>query len=483
MRFLLKVLYVAALTFVAINLTGCKFGPDFTTQERITNAYYLNDSIKTDSVINISWWEMFNDTVLDTLIRTALDSNKDVLLAAARIDEFRSIVGFKKAETWPAIGYQGTGTYGNFSGFVSDPIGSNMYGGLGMNWEIDFWGKYRRATESAKADLLASEFNKRSVQISLISDVSSTYFKILDFKWRLKIAENTEVLRKENVDIIQMKFDQGLVPEIDLNNAQLQYAIALASVPQFERLIAFEQTKMSVLLGMNPTKILTETTLEDQELPPQIPPGIPSTLLLRRPDIAYSEAKYHAQMAKIGVAQAQRFPSIGLTGLLGLGTSQLTGISGGAWNVGATLAGPIFQWGKNKRRVEIEKARTQQAMYEYEKTVIKAFKEVEDALISVLTFTTELDARKLQASSAINAQSLSQLRYDKGVTSYLEVITLQGYAFDAELKLSTTRRALFESFIGLYKALGGGWISEQEMKTAIENSQEPNDLPKVSPKE
>ena len=287
------------------------------------------------------------------------------------------------------------------------------------------------------------------------------------------------LLREDNVNIIKQKFEAGLVPEIDLNNAELQYAIALAAIPQYKRLIAFEETKMSVLLGSNPNHILTGAELQEQGLPPHIPAGIPSELLRRRPDIGYSEAKYHSQMAQIGVAQAMRFPSIGLTGLLGGASSQLSSINGVglAWNTGATLAGPIFQWGKNKRRVEIEKARTEQAKFDYEKTVISAFKEVEDALISVTTYTEELKAREYQTASALNAQTLAQYRYDKGVTSYLEVITLQGYAFDAELSLSGTRRALFQSYIDLYKALGGGWISEKEKQAATENNMQPNEIP------
>jgi multidrug efflux system outer membrane protein len=235
---------------------------------------------------------------------------------------------------------------------------------------------------------------------------------------------------------------------------------------------------------MNSREILTGIPLKEQVFAPEIPPGMPSTLLLRRPDIGFSEAKFHAQMAQIGVAQAQRFPSIGLTGLLGVGTSQLTGIATGvAWNAGTSLAGPIFQWGKNKRRVEIEVARTEQMKLEYERTVIQAFKEVEDALIAVSTYKKELQANELQAKSAMNAQDLSQLRYDKGVTSYLEVITLQGYAFDAELQLSETMRALFNSYIQLYKALGGGWVSEKERQDAQQKNQQPNDLPKVEPEQ
>ena len=478
-----RIAYLLLFSSLVINLNSCKFGPNFTKPNLKTNEHYINDSLQTDSVVNISWWELFNDPLLDTLIDIALDSNKDVLIAAARIQEYRSIVGLKKGEALPAFNYQGNGTYGTYAGFVLENPGGNAFGGLGLNWEIDFWGKYRRATEGARADLLAGEYAKRSVQISLISDVSRSYFTILDYKWRLEISKNTVDLRKENVDIIKQKFDAGLVPEIDLNNAELQYAIALAAVPNYERLIAFEETKMNVLMGYNPRRVTTGTELENQSLPPNIPAGLPSSLLLRRPDIGVSEANYHSQMTKIGVAQANRFPSISLTGLLGGATSALTGISGGtaAWNAGASLTGPIFQFGVNKRRVEIERARTEQAKREYEKTVISAFKEVEDALISVSTYGKELEARELQARSAVNAQTLAQLRYDKGVTSYLEVITLQGYAFDAELSLSGTRRSLFESYINLYKALGGGWISEEEKKAALEKDQDPNEIPLSAP--
>lgn len=415
MRTIMNILYISVFSLLVINLASCKFGPDFSKPEPPTNAYYRFDTLQTDSVINLSWWEMFNDTILDTLIKTALDSNKDVLIAAARIQEYRSIVGYKKADTWPAFGYQGNGTYGTYSGLIAPDPGGNVFGGFAMNWEIDFWGKFRRSTEAAKADLLANEFNRRTIQISLISDVSASYYTILDYKWRLEISKNTIILREENVDIIQQRFDQGIVPEVDLNNAELQYAIALASVPSFERLLAFEENKLSVLLGMNPKYIITGDSLQNQTLPPDIPAGLPSSLLLRRPDIGFSEAKYHSQMAKIGVAQAMRFPAIGLTGVLGAGTSALTGVAGGfAWNAGASIVGPIFQWGKNKRRVEIEQARTEQAKLDYEKTVITAFKEVENALVSVTTYTKELEARELQAKSAVNSQTLSQLRYDKG---------------------------------------------------------------------
>lgn len=471
---------------LAFALGSCKFGPNFSKPQPKANAHYLNDSLQTDSVMNLAWWEMFNDPILDTLIKTALDSNKDVLLTAARIEESRAALGMNKANTWPSFTYQGQAQHGNYTGIMLPEPNTNGFGSANLNWEIDFWGKYRRATESARADLLAQAFNQRTVQIGLISEVASAYFQLLDFQWRYEISQQTVDLRKENVDIIQMKYDGGLVPEIDLNNAQMQYAIALSALPEYERSIAIQKNVLNVLLGSNPKPLLTGDSLEHQSFPPEIPAGLPSQLLTRRPDIGYSEARYHSQMAKIGVAQAQRFPSIGLTGLLGTASDALgVAASGGtnlAWNVGGNIAGPIFEFGKNKRRVEVEKARTEQTRLQYEQTVLQAFKEVEDALISISTYKKELEARKLQASTAINSRTLSQLRYDKGVTSYLEVLTLQEYAFNAELALSATRAQLFISYIKLYKALGGGWISEDERQAAQENNEaNPNNLPNNIP--
>jgi len=457
-------------------IDSCKVGPNFKSDRSQIDSteVYRYDSLQlamTDSVLNISWWELFDDPVLDTLIMIGLKENKDVLIASTRIEQSRATVGIAKADYWPKFGYSAGAVNGNvFNGVPTQGGGStNVFTGFGtLGWEIDFWGKYRRSTESAKADLSASEYGKRTVQIGLISQITGTYFQLLDFRWRLYIAENTLRLRQESLDIILARYDKGIIPEIDVNQAQIQRAIAASAVPLFKRKIAQAENALSILLGRNPKPIMLGAELIDQNLPPDIPVGLPSMLMARRPDVMRAEQLLHAQTAKIGVAQAQRFPAISLTGMLGVASTDISALTanGLAFSAGASLLGPIFEFGKNKRRVEIERYKTEQTLYEYERTVITAFQEVEDALVEISTLKDELQARRDHVAAAQNAQSLSKERYDKGVTSFLELIESQRQAFEAELNLSETTQKLFNGYVKLYKALGGGWLSEEEMNAA-----------------
>jgi multidrug efflux system outer membrane protein len=433
---------------------------------------YRFDSLKLameDSVLNIKWWELFDDPVIDTLIKIGLTENKDVLIASSRIEQARAQLGFTKANMWPSIGYSAAAQRGNvIQGAPTGSVG-NIFAGFGtLGWEIDFWGKFRRANEAARADLTASEYGRRTVQIGLISSIVGIYYQLLDYMWRVDISRQTVALRRASLDIVQARFDQGIVPEIDLNQAQIQLAIAASAIPFYERQVAQTENALSILLGRNPGPIATGSGLEEQSLPPDIPVGLPSMLMERRPDVLQVENLLHAQTARVGVAVAQRFPSISLTGLLGVASNEVSELTanGLAWNAGGSLAGPLFEFGKNKRRVEVERKRTEQVLYEYERTVITAFQEVEDALVEIHTLKDELQARRDHVAAAQNAQRLSGERYDKGVTSYLELIESQRQAFEAELSLSETTQKLFNGYVKLYKALGGGWLSEKEMTQA-----------------
>ncbi len=458
---------------------ACMVGPNFnaTRSEIDSTAVYRYDSLQlamTDSVLNIKWWELFQDPIIDTLINIGLRENKDVLIASSRIEQARAALSKTKAEVWPSFGYSAGALRGNV--IQGAPIGSttNLFTGFGtLNWEIDFWGKFRRANEAARAELLASEYGKRSIQIGLISFITGTYYQLLDFKWRLDISRKTLELRQESLDIIQARFDEGIVAEIDLNQAQIQRAIAASAIPIFQRLVAQTGNAMSILLGRNPGPIPLGLDLADQAFAPDIPVGIPSMLMERRPDILQAESFLHAQNARIGVAVAQRFPAISLTGVLGVASNEISEItnSNAMFSIGGSLLGPLFEFGRNKRRVEIERRLTEQALYEYEFTVITAFREVEDALVEIHTLKEELEARRDHVAAAQNAQYLSTERYDKGVTSYLELIESQRQAFEAQLSLSETTQLLFNGYVMLYKALGGGWLSEEEMIAAQEAAQ------------
>jgi multidrug efflux system outer membrane protein len=474
-----RISFVLVIIASIVLLESCKVGPNFKSQrtEIDSTAVYRYDSLQLavkDSVLNISWWELFNDPVIDSLITIGLKENKDVLIATSRIEQARAQLGLTKANLWPSITYQAGAARGNvFQGLPSDDA-LNVFTGFGsVSWELDFWGKFRRANEAARADLLATEFGQRTIQIGLISAITGTYYQLLDYRWRLNISIKTLALRDQSLNIVQARYTNGIVPEIDLNQAQIQRAIAASAIPFYQRNVAQTENALSILLGRNPSGILVGNDLEEQVLPPDIPVGLPSMLMLRRPDVLQAEALLHAQTARIGVAVAQQFPSISLTGLLGVASTDISSLTanGPAFNVGATLLGPLFEFGKNKRRVEVERKRTEQVAYEYERTVINAFKDVEDALVEIETLKDELVARQAHVTAAQNAQRLSGQRYDKGVTSYLELIESQRQAFEAELSLSETTQKLFNGYVKLYKALGGGWLSEEEMTTMATTDQ------------
>jgi multidrug efflux system outer membrane protein len=465
------------LLFLALT-QSCKVGPNFQSvppeELALTQDSFRYDStemVQQDSALNLKWWKLFQDPVLDTLIAVGLRENKDVLIAASRIDQSLAMVGQTKADYYPKLGYQAGFSSGNVFAGVPTEGGSSttIYSGFGtLNWEIDFWGKYRRSNEAARAELAANEYALRTVQIGLISLITGNYFLYLDYKSRLDISRKTVVVRDEYLQIVQERYNEGIIPEIDVNQAQIQKAIAQAAVPFYERALAQTENILSVLLGQNPGALGITSTLQDQVLPPDIPAGLPSQLLVRRPDLLQSQEILHAQNARVGVAIAQRYPSFNLTGLLGVASTDLSMLAAGgpAWSAGLNLLGPLFEFGKNKRRVELEKYKTEQALYEYEKTVLTAFQEVEDALIEIETLKDEVIARQDHVRAATRAETLSKERYDKGVTSYLELLESQRQAFDAQLQLSQVTQELLNGYTLLYKSLGGGWLSEQEMTIA-----------------
>jgi outer membrane protein, multidrug efflux system len=460
-------LSVVALFLLGIIFYSCAVGPDFQKPETQVPKYFTNyDSLAVDTLVNLKWWEIFNDPTLDTLVITALQQNKNVNIAISRIEEARANLGFTEADIYPRFDIQGEAKRGNYagSGIQLDSETNGFFIAPVVNWEIDFWGKFRRANESAQAQYLASEFSLRKIQISLISEVVSTYFLLLDYRERLKISERTLESRMESLRIIQERFDKGIVPEIDLNQAQIQKEIAATTVPLYKRLAVQTENSLSIILGKLPASIKSGEGLENRDIPPDIPTGLPSQLLVRRPDIAESEYLLQSQNAQIGVAVAKMFPAISLTGLFGLASDDLSTLTVGdpAWSISGTLLGPLFNFGKNTSRVEVEEAKTQQVLYQYEFTVINAFREVEDALIDVQTYKEQLESLTRQYLAAKNAEKLSRMRYDLGVTSYLEVLESERTLFSAELQLSEIRQSTFNSYIRLYKALGGGWISKEE---------------------
>lgn len=459
--------YIVLVVLVSIVLIqSCAVGPNYHRPEQNESDAFRFASKDSDSIINLKWWKIFDDPILDTLVFKALLSNKNLLIAASRVEQARANVGFTNADKGPKVGYNASAGRTNMIGGINLPNESNSITVSGnVSWELDFWGKYRRASEGAKAELLGSFYGKRAVEIGLISEVALNYFLLLDYRTRLEISKNTLENRDEQLEIIQARFDEGYTHIIDVNQAQIQKAIAQVAVPQFTRLIAFTENNLSVLLGENPDAIRTYADFESYDLPNSIPTGIPSEILLRRPDVLQAEQYYIAQNANIGVATAMRFPSISLTGILGVGSNELSSLldNGLGWGAAAGITGALFEFGKNARRVDIAREIAKQSLLNYEYTVLTSMQEVSNALIEIETLKDELVARQLRLDAASNASSLSNERYYQGVTSYLEVTENQGQEFDAELTYSNNFQELLNAYVKLYKSLGGGWISQDEI--------------------
>jgi len=458
--------------FVLVVISGCAAGPDYERPNLDVPENYLQPVQEGENFANLPWWDLFQDPQLQSLIRTALEHNQDLGIAAARIEEFRALLGVTRADQFPTVDIKGSAASsrgsentfpGNLPGISLDDPVENYRLSADVFFELDLFGRLRRATEAARAQLLATEEARRSITISLVANVASTYMLLRDLDAQLEIAERTRRTRSDSLAIIQARFDKGTVPKLDVNQAEIELAIAMAAVATAERSVAQTENVLSVLLGRNPGPVVRGLSLRQQFTPVDVPAGLPSELLQRRPDVLSSEAQLAAQTARIGIAQAARWPSLTLTGTLGFESAELSTLTDSEsdfWNAGVGILAPVFNAGRNRSRVEAERARTEQALLSYEQTVLRAFREVEDALVAVRTYRTEHEARQRQVAAARSAATLSRARYNGGVTSYLEVLDTERSLFNSELTESQTLRLYINAIIELYKALGGGWNPE-----------------------
>lgn len=441
-------------TALALVLAGCTVGPDYHRPLVPEPSAYREPAPTTASIANTPWWELFEDPDLQDLVDASLRNNRDLRAAVARIDEAAAVLGIVRADLYPRVFYGGDAVVSGTTAEDGDVSGEGSVF-LSAGWQIDLWGRFRRANEAALQELLATEESYRGVTLSLVSSVAATYLLLRDLDARVEISKRTVEVRRGNLDIIQDRFDGGSVSEIDLNQAQIQLAQAEVSVQAFKRLRRQTENGLSLLLGEPPGTIARGRPLREQAMLPDIPStGLPSELLDRRPDILVAERQLHAQTARIGVAEALKYPQFELTGSLG---ASFADISAGFVNLGAQLLGPLFNSGENQRRVDAEMARTTQLLNRYEQSILNAYREVEDALVSVRTYRVELDARLREVAAAESAAELSWIRYEDGVTSYLEVLESQRALFDSQLATSETQQLALGSVVDLYAALGGGW--------------------------
>lgn len=452
------------LVIPLISISGCSLTPDYERPDVAVPEQFEHSAEQGESIANLPWWELFQDEKLNGYIKTALLDNNDLGAASARFMQAQARFSTVKANQYPFV----DATFGAGRGKQSQQIfpgslAQNDFSLLGnVSYEVDLWGKLSRATEGAKADLLATEATYNTVILSVISSVATTYNLLRDLDARLVISERTVKSRGDSLSIIQARFDKGTVPEIDLNQAQIELAVAEVAVATFERQIIEAENTLRFLLGLNPGSIERGPPLGVNTVLPDIQAGLPSELLRRRPDILSAEQQLHAEVARVGVAEALRYPSISLTGSFGSMSDELSDLNSGdteTWGISGGLLAPIFNSGKLKAQAEGQRARAEEALHQYEATLQQAFREVEDALVAVRTYRAEYKARHQQAMSAGNAARLSRIRYDSGVTDYLEVLDSERSLFSAELEESSSQRLAINAVIQLYKSLGGGWMS------------------------
>lgn len=462
----MKTKFVLLITAVALSLTACMVGGKYSPKEMTqvsSSTQFPQDSLPVDSLPLISWWEVYRDTVLQRFINTTLANNRNLMEAAMRIEEAREIAGIVKVNLWPSFGYQasaGGGEAGSEALKVSGGFDQGVIKTYAtMNWEIDLWGRLRHANEATYQAYLAETEYRNGLVVSLVGETAQLYLLLRDLDNRLAIAERTLLSRRESTRIITDRFNQGYVSEIDKLQAEQQEYIVEASIQSLRRQIVITQNALKVLMGEAPGQLPRGESLYAQNLP-EIPPGLPSELLLRRPDVRAAEREVESQFNRIGIAKANLYPSISLTGLLGFASPQLsTLISDGGFvaNGFAGIVGPIFEFQKNRRRVKAEEYRTEQLVYRYEQTVLEALSEVDNALVEYRTYGEEHRVRALQMEAARKALELTRAKYDYGYTSYYEVLIQENYLFEAELEESFTKQRQLTAITNLYKSLGGGW--------------------------
>lgn len=456
-----RIIYIASLLLV---LAGCAVGPKYSRPNTKKPESYTQAPTKTDSITNMKWWEVYQDEVLKSLVKVAIDSNLDLLTAVARVEEAKAVLGYNRANLGPFIDYAAKARATDLrssseNAWVTLP--NNSYSLIGnVSWEIDVWGKIRHANRSAYAQLLSSEENRKSVYISLVAQVAELYFQLRGLDDRFEITKRTFETRKEYLRIIALRFEKGEVAELDKLQAEQIAASSEAQMYSLEREIIKAENAINVLLGQTYSPIARGLKNDQQQLPVDVPSGLPSQLLERRPDIRSSEQQLVAQTEKVGVAVAMQFPSLSLTALLGVASPDISTLfQGDAFlsSITGQLTGPIFRFGQNRRRVEAERAKAKQYSYQYAKTVLQAFAEVENSLTEVRTYRNEFTARQTQVVATEKSLTLSRALYDNGYTSFLQVLDSERELYNSEFEKSIALQNQLISTVRLYKALGGGW--------------------------
>ncbi|HEU4651858.1 MAG TPA: efflux transporter outer membrane subunit, partial [Croceibacterium sp.] len=415
------------------------------------------------------WWNAFDDPTLNALVDEALANNRDLRIASARVDEAAAIVSGTQAQGLPQVGYSVQGSRQRTSDAGSSPfvgdVRSSLGGALLASWEIDLWGRIARETEAARANLLATDEARRGVVLTLISSVIVGYLNLLDLDERLRISEETVEGRRQYVELFEKRLRGGVISDFEMAQVRAEYETTLATLPELRRQIALQEDALSVLLGRNPGSIERPATL-DTIAAPAVPGGLPSELLTRRPDILQAEQVLVASNASIGAVRARYFPRISLTSLLGLASTALGGLFEGAsrtWQFAGEIAGPIYTGGGLEAATAQALARREQALAAYERTIQDAFRDTDDALVSLQTADESQEIQRRRVDSLALGVRLARDRYENGYSSTLDLLDTERGLLSAQLALTAARADRYRALVCLYRALGGDWIDEPEL--------------------
>ena len=462
---------------LVLTLAGCAVGPNYHRPPVNAPAGFRDatNQVSTNSFADLPWWGVFKDPVLQDLVREALTNNYDLRITLTRVDQARALQMQARSQFLPQVGYDGLASRGRNTSFtLPTPNGgqtmNSFLGGFNAFWEIDLWGRVRRMNEAARANFMASQEGRRNVMISLVSGVASAYFELLEFDDQLAIARRTRDSYERTYKLFSDQHAGGLVSGLELARAKLALRQVAANIPELERQIGLKENEINTLLGRNPGSMARTSTLLAQQMPVEIPVGLPSTLLERRPDVRAAEQQVRAANAETGVAVGDFFPRIGLTAFYGGASSELHNlVSSGAntWSAAASAAGPLFTGGRLTGRYRQAKAACEEARLQYENTALNAFREVSDALISHRRF----DEAQVEQAEAVGAGrqavALATDRYKEGKASYYEVLEAQQQLYPAETALSRIESERRVAVVQLYKALGGGWSPKESERSGV----------------
>lgn len=456
------------LAAAALTVSACSFAPEYRRPDvALPEDYRFTGQTQAASIADLPWWEVFKDPVLQALIREAVANNLDLALAMARVEEARSLAGVARADLYPQLNGQGTATYGQQvpKQLVPDAKQTGSFSlSATLTWELDLWGRVRNANAAARADLLATEYGRHGVVLSLVASVAQAYLELRELDLELEIARSNTSARRETLSIFETRARGGIASDLEVTQARSNLQVTTAAISSTGLAIAVKEHQLSVLLGRPPGPIPRGVSLVDTPVIPQLPAGIPAQLLTRRPDLLASEQAIVAAGKRVGVAVANRLPIVSLTGLIGLASTQLHGVSAAdalVWNGGAGFLAPLFDGGRLKSEEDVARARLQQAVIQYQGSVQVALQEVADAAAGTRYLSSVRAALAEQVRATTLGARLALARYQGGASGYLEVLDAQRQVFDAELNLARSERDELTSMVQLYRALGGGWQQQE----------------------